>query len=418
MKVAIVHDWLVENGGAEKVLDELLTLYPGADLYTLINFSNKYQAHTSFLQKIPFVKRLYRYMLPLMPFAIEQFDLSGYDLIISSSSSVSKGVITHAEQLHICYCLSPMRYAWDLTFFYVDREKHSPVLQGLMRYFFHKLRLWDTLASNRVDHFLSISDFIARRIEKTYRREALTLYPPVDTEFFTMEETTEEHYITVGRLVSYKRVDLLVEAFNAMPEKKLIVIGTGPEYNAIKRKARKNITFLGHISQEQTRGYVQRAKAFVFAGIEDFGIAPLEAQSCGIPVIALQKGGLKETIVGLKSKQPTGVFFQEQTANAIIEACHTFEREQNKITKKNCRKNAERFSKQKFKKNFALFVETKYAMHKKENKDESTHFSGGSRNEALAHVENLIPQAISKVRRKRVAAKKDGGKAEKPLKVR
>ncbi len=337
MKIAIVCDWLVTYAGAERVLNAMLQCFPAADLFALIDFLPANQrgflqgkaVKTTFLQAWPGVKKYYRYCLPFMPLAIEQLDLGGYDLIISSSHAVAKGVITGPDQLHISYVHSPIRYAWDLQAEYLKE------MRGLKKLFaqvmLHKIRLWDYRTANGVDHFLANSKFIANRIWKIYRREANVIYPPVDTMQFTPHAQKDNFYLTASRLVPYKKIDLIVEAFAALPEKKLVVIGDGPEMQKIKNKAGKNIEVLGQQPQEKLVEYMQRAKAFVFAAEEDFGIAPVEAQAAGTPVIAYSKGGALETIRGLDHAQPTGVFFEEQTVSSLLNAIQTFE-SQSKIT--------------------------------------------------------------------------------------
>lgn len=356
MRVAVVHDCLTVYAGAERALEQILTLYPQSDLFAVIDFFpdhlrphllNKH-AHTTFIQKLPFAKKYYRYCLPLMPLAIEQLDVSGYDVVISSSYAVAKGVLTNPDQLHICYCYSPMRYAWDLQFQYLNGKK-AP----LARYLLHKIRLWDTRSSLGVDAFSCISHFVARRIEKCYRREAEVIYPPVSIEQFPLQEQKEDFYVTASRLVPYKKIDLIVEAFQKMPDKRLIVIGEGPEKKKIASKAPSNVTLLGHVPPETLCDYLGRARAFLFAAVEDFGISPLEAQACGTPVIAYKKGGVCETL------SETAYFFQQQTSCAIVQAIDAFEKE-TPICPKACRKNAERFTIERFRHEFSHFIERKY----------------------------------------------------------
>jgi glycosyltransferase involved in cell wall biosynthesis len=304
-----------------------------------------------------------------MPLAIEQFDLSSYDLIISSSHAVAKGVLTGPDQIHISYCHTPIRYAWDMQHQYLSRlQNQSKVKTWLIRYFLHKIRIWDHISSNGVDFFIANSRFVARRIKKIYRRDSFVLYPPVDTDFYT--NTTKQKnnfYLTSSRLVSYKRVDLIVEAFNKMPEKQLIVIGSGPEYNRIKNKAESNVKVLGYQSSEVLRRYMQNAKAFIFAAEEDFGISPVEAQACGTPVIAFAKGGCLETVLDLKnSKSPTGVFFYEQNSDSICSAVNFFEKNIQLFLSENCRKNALLFSIQRFRKNFKKIIEKNYYSFKRD----------------------------------------------------
>lgn len=366
IKVAIVCDWLVAVGGAEKVLGHLLQCYPQADLFAVVDFVDEdkrdfllgKQVKTSFIQKLPFAKKYYRHYLPLMPLAIEQLDVSSYDLIISSSHAVAKGVITGPDQVHISYVHSPMRYAWDLQHQYLKESGLDKKWRGYVaRYLLHKLRLWDLRSANGVDHFIANSGFIARRIEKTYRRQAEVIYPPVELNHFTPHHEKEEFYLAASRLVPYKRIDLIVEAFKEMPDKKLIVIGDGPDFAKIKEKAGANVTMLGYQSGEILIHHMQRAKALIFAAEEDFGLIPLEAQACGTPVIAYGKGGALETVRGLSQEKPTGVFFPEQTVAAICQAVKTAENEQSRLSVENCIENAAKFSPQHFKKHFMQFID-------------------------------------------------------------
>lgn len=357
MKIAVVCDWLVTYAGAERVLEQILKLYPQADLFCLVDFLEEKERGflqgkkpiTSFLQKMPKAKTHYRSYLPLMPLAIEQLDVSGYDLVISSSHCVAKGVITGPDQVHISYVHSPMRYAWDLQHQYLKEAKLDKGLKSYAaRALLHYMRLWDMRTANGVDHYIANSKFIARRIKKIYGKEAEVIYPPVDVEAFEYCEEKEDYYLTASRLVPYKKVKLIVEAFNEMPEKKLIVIGDGPEYPAIKRIAGRNIELLGYQPFEVLKEKLQKAKAFVFAAEEDFGIAPVEAQACGTPVIAYGKGGALEIVRGLDDENSTGVFFEEQTIKAIIEAVKNFEKMSKEIVAKNCRYNTIRFTQDKF----------------------------------------------------------------------
>ncbi|NBK99959.1 MAG: glycosyltransferase family 4 protein [Erysipelotrichia bacterium] len=328
MKVAIVHDWLTVYAGSEKVLEQLLKLFPQADIFTIVDFLPKkdrsfledHKITTSFIQNFPFAKMKYRRYLPFMPLAVEQFDLSAYDLVISSSHAVAKGVITGPDQKHICYIHSPMRYAWDLQHQYLKESMLDKGIKGwLAKYLLHKMRLWDMRTANGVDHFIANSNYIAKRVWKVYRRESLVIYPPVDIDSFELCTQKKDFYFTASRMVPYKKIDLIVEAFSNMPDKKLIVIGDGPDMEKIKAKASSNIVLMGYQTFEVLRDHMQRARAFVFAAEEDFGIAPVEAQACGTPVIAFRKGGAMETVI----ENVTGVFFDEQTIESLMGAiCH------------------------------------------------------------------------------------------------
>ncbi len=366
MRVAIVHDWLTVYAGAERVLEQILQLYPNADLFSLVDFLPETQrgfiynkpVRTSFLQNLPFARTHYRRYLCVMPLAIEQFDLTGYDLVISSSYAVAKGVITGPDQLHISYVYSPMRYAWDLQHQYLRETGLDKGVKGwLAKWGLHKMRIWDARTANGVDSFIAISHFIAKRIWKVYRRESTVIYPPVDTTTFALHEKKEDFYLTASRLVPYKRIDLIVEAFNGMSDKKLVVIGDGPDSKKIQVKAGQNISLLGYQGQDHLKKFMQRAKAFIFAAEEDFGISPLEAQACGTPVIAYAKGGVLETIRGLDDENPTGVFFKEQNAVAIVNALEEFERVHDRIPVERCRENALRFGQERFRHELKTFID-------------------------------------------------------------
>ncbi len=361
MRVAIVHDWLVTYAGAERVLEQIIACFPEADLFAVVDFvpesergflKNK-PVETSFIQRLPFAKKKYRTYLPFMPFAVEQFDLSNYDLVISSSHAVAKGVVTGPDQLHISYVHSPMRYAWDLQHQYLRETGMDRGIKGwFARRELYKLRMWDLRTANGVDYFVANSRFIARRIWKVYRREATVVYPPVDIDSFTLTEQKEDFYLTASRMVPYKRIDLIVEAFSHMPCKHLVVIGTGPEWDKVKAKSGANVELLGYQPSEVLRSYMQRAKAFVFAAEEDFGIVPVEAQACGTPVVAYGKGGALETVLD----GVTGLFFKEQTVKSLIEAIERLEETADNFDPVRIRKNAERFSAARFRSEFSEFV--------------------------------------------------------------
>lgn len=365
MKVAIVHDWLVTYAGAERVLEQMLRSLPNADIFTLIDalppsergFLGGRSVHTSFLQNLPGARKHHRNFLPLMPLAVEQLDVSGYDVVISSSHAVAKGVLTGPDQLHLCMCYSPIRYAWDLQHQYLQESGMTHGLKSwVARWVLHKLRIWDTRTANGVDQFIAISGFIARRIDKAYRRSSEVIYPPVDVDAFAFTSAKEDFYLTVSRLVPYKRVPMIIEAFNRMPDRKLVVIGEGPDEKRCRALAGPNVLVMGYQKHDVLRSHMKRARAFVFAAEEDFGIAPIEAQACGTPVIAFGKGGALETIRGLDHEEPTGVFFGEQTADSVYEAVNTFETLPQSIDPMACRKNAERFSSTHFDSHFTEFV--------------------------------------------------------------
>lgn len=368
-RVAVVHDWLTVYAGAERVLEQMLLAFPQADLYSLVDFLPEdgrgfiggRRARTSFLQGLPRARTHYRSYLPLMPLAIEQFDLSGYDLVISSSHAVAKGVLTGPDQLHVCMCYSPIRYAWDLQHQYLEEAGLTRGLKGAAaRLLLHRVRLWDARTPNGVDEFIAISSFIARRIQKVYRRDSVVIYPPVDTSGFELRETKEDFYLTASRLVPYKKIDLIVEAFARLPDKRLVVIGDGPEMAKVRAKAGPNVQLLGYQPFSVLKDHMQRARAFVFAAEEDFGIVPLEAQACGTPVIAYGKGGSLETVRGLDAggEAATGVFFDAQTVPSLQAAVRTFEG--HTFSPEAARANAERFSVARFQGEFRPFVAARY----------------------------------------------------------
>jgi glycosyltransferase involved in cell wall biosynthesis len=370
MKIAIVHDWLVTFAGAERVLAELLDIWPEADLFSVIDFLSDEdraqlqgkQATTTFIQRLPQAKKRYQTYLPLMPHAIEQLDLSGYDLIISSSHAVAKGVLTGPDQLHISYVHSPIRYAWDLQHQYLKEAGLDRGLKGkLARVILHYVRIWDQRTAAGVDAFVANSHFIARRISKAYRREAKVIYPPVDISRFTPSGDKDDFYLTASRMVPYKRMPMIVEAFSSMPDKKLVVIGAGPEFEKAKEVAGPNVTLLGYQDFDCLLDHMRRARAFVFAAEEDFGITPIEAQACGTPVIAYGRGGVLETVRGLDAQHPTGVFYPEQSAASLCAAVRQFEALETPISQQACRQNAERFATKRFRQEMRAFVEARVA---------------------------------------------------------
>ncbi|QUX90649.1 glycosyl transferase family 1 [Marinomonas sp. A3A] len=365
MKIAIVHDWFVNPGGAENVIQSIIDIFPDADLFSVVDFFDdeqrkKYligkQTKNTFIQKLPFAKKKYRAYLPLMPFAIEQLDLTEYDLVISSSHAVAKGVITSPNQLHICYCYSPIRYAWDMKFEYLKESNLTKGFKSLLaRYFLHRIRLWDLASSNNVDYFISISRFIKERIYKCYRRDSTIIFPNVDVDAFPLHEVKDDFYFTASRLVPYKRLALIAEAFSKMPDKKLIIIGDGPERDKVEKIASSssNISYLGYQDYQILKEHMMKARAFIFAAEEDFGIVPLEAQACGTPVIAFGKGGSLDTVIDKK----TGFYFHKQTANSIIKAVNEFEKNHCLLLKPSeIRAHAMKFSTEIFKENFKQFV--------------------------------------------------------------
>lgn len=365
-RVAVIHDWLPLYGGAERVLEQMLHVFPAADLFSMIDaipagergFLQGKPVRTSFVQRLPGAKRRYRSYLPLMPLAVEQFDLRAYDLVVSSSYAVAKGVLTGPDQLHICYCHSPIRFAWDLQLQYLEEAGLKCGLKSwLAKALLHYIRLWDVRTAAGVDHFIANSRYIARRIRKVYRREATVIYPPVDVTKFSMRSAKEPFYFAVSRMVPYKRIDLIVEAFAQMPERKLIVVGDGPEMAKVRAKARQNVELLGYQNCATLCDLMQRAQAFVFAAEEDFGITPVEAQACGTPVIAYRRGGVCETVIDGE----TGIFFDHQTPESLIAAVSRFEESRASFCPQRIRQNSERFAIERFRREFGDYVKNRWA---------------------------------------------------------
>lgn len=367
LKYALVHEWLTPKatGGSELVVREILH-HIDADLYALIDFESnnpesylyQRQIGKTFLQRFPDARNGIQKYLPLWPLAIEQLDLRQYDVILSSSHAVAKGVLTTPDQLHICYCHSPMRYAWDLTFDYLHQSKVGQGVPGwVARYLLHRLRQWDVLSANRVDYFIANSEYTARRIWRCYRREATVIYPPVDVEAFPFFPQKEDFYLTVSRLVSYKQVSLIIRAFNQL-QKPLVVIGTGSEMKHLRAIASHNIQILGWQPDDVVKKYMAKAKAFVYAACEDFGIALVEAQACGTPVIAYGGGGALETVRDLRSHGDTGtgILFKKQLEAALVEAVEKFEMYQSSLNPEYAREHATQFSRQAFAERYRDFV--------------------------------------------------------------
>lgn len=361
LRVALVHEWFVDYSGSERVVEQILNIFPQADLFAQVeflpddlkDFIQHKPVKTSFVQKLPGAKKHYRSYLPLMPLAVEQFNLSEYDLVISSNHAVAKGVITGPDQLHISYVHSPIRYAWDLTHQYLRESNLQKGLKGwLAKLILHRVRMWDVCSANGVDFFVANSDFIRRRIRKTYNRFAEVIHPPVAIDSFALCRNKADYYVTASRMVPYKQMSLIVEAFSGMPERELIVIGDGPEFGKIKTLAGPNIKLLGYQPFDVLHEHLRRARAFVFAAEEDFGITPVEAQACGTPVIAFARGGALETV----AEGRTGVFFEEQTPNSLQAAVAAFERIGDLFQSEEIRAHAERFSVDRFRMRFEGFV--------------------------------------------------------------
>ena len=364
MRVAIVHDWLYVLGGAEQVLREILRCYPDADVFTLFDLLRPEDrrklgfetSHTSFLQKMPLLGRYHRSYLPLMPLAIEQFDLSGYDLVISSSCAVAKGVLTGPEQVHIAYVHSPMRYAWDLQHVYLKESGYATGLKGMIaRSILHKMRIWDARTAHGPDAIFTNSQFVARRIKKIYGRDAKVIYPPVSIANRDAILPMGNHFLAASRLVPYKRIEPIVRAFNEMPDLELIVAGDGPEADRLKRIAGPNVKFVGFVPDKSLRDLMNTARAFVFAAEEDFGIILVEAQSEGAPVLALGRGGARESIL-TGGPRPTGMFFGAPDYQSIMGCVRSFLANERAISRLDCRQRAAFFSAERFRNQFVAAV--------------------------------------------------------------
>lgn len=371
MKTAIIHEWLVNYAGSERVLEQIINLCPDSDLFCQVDFLGNNErgfilnkkAKTSFIQYLPFAKKKYRNYLPFMPYAVSRFDVSDYDVIISNSHSVAKGVKKRKDQLQICYCHTPMRYVWDLQAQYLKEAGLELGLKGaVVKHILGKIREWDYKTAQQVDYFIANSHYIKDRIKRAYGRDSTVIYPPVDVEAFQLDENKDNYFLAASRMVSYKKMDIIVEAFaqNGLP---LVVIGDGPDFEKLKSRAKKNVEFLGFQESRVLIEYMQKARAFIFAAEEDFGIVPVEAQACGTPVIAYGKGGITETVVPLKMHDnqisPTGVFFDVQSPEALTDAVKLFESEADRFDPKEIRKNAERFSAAGFRKELKNFIDGK-----------------------------------------------------------
>jgi len=369
MRVAVIHDWLYIVGGAERVLQAILRCYPDADVFCVFDILPDQdrarmgfpRSNTTFIQKLPFLKKYHRQYLPLMPLAIEQLDLSQYDLIISSSYAVAKGVLTGPDQIHISYVHSPMRYAWDLQHQYLRESGLAKGIKSILaRILLHKMRLWDTRTASSVDEYVANSRFIGRRIRKLYGRAASVIYPPVDVPETFVPVRKEGFFFTASRLVPYKNTRAIVEAFRHMPDDRLLVAGRGPEMERLKAIATPNVTFLGFVEDSHLAQLMSAARAFVFAAEEDFGIVVVEAQGRGTPVIAYGKGGARETVVA-DGPSPTGLFFDQADPEAIVAAVEEFKMREAEFTPENCYAHASRFSTERFDCEFKDFVESRVA---------------------------------------------------------
>jgi glycosyltransferase involved in cell wall biosynthesis len=371
-RIAIVHDWLDTWGGGEQCLAQMLAVFPDATLFSLVDFLpddlrariGGRRARTSFLQSLPGARTRFRSFLPLFPRAVESLDLADFDLVLSSSHAVAKGAPSRPGQLHVCYCYSPMRYAWDLREEYLRQVGLDRGLRGFaVRRALDRLQLWDRASSARVDRFVAISRYIAARIRRCYDRDADVIYPPVALPSALPDVPRAGSYVTVSRFVPYKRIDLIAAAFRLLPDRELVVIGDGPEHDRIAAAAGPNVRLLGALPDDERDRWLAGSRAFLFAADEDFGIAPVEAQAYGTPVIAYGAGGALETIRGLDDPAPTGVFFAEQSPDAIARAVRQFESAADRISPQACRGNAERFAPERFRREFGTLVEREWLRH-------------------------------------------------------
>lgn len=362
MKIALVHDWMNQIGGAEDVLEALVALFPQAPIYTSLYAPDRMPPHwrqwdirPGFIDRLPFAHRQQQLYFPLYPFAFEQFDFQEYDVVISNKSGFCHGIITGPETLHICYCLTPTRYVWRYPQ-YAEREQLGRLTRTVLPPFLTFLRQWDQLAANRVDHFVAISREIERRVNKVYRREATVIHPPVDTARFMPSGKIEDYYLMVGRLVPYRRVDLLIEAFNRM-QRPLFIAGNGRDRERLEALAGPTIKFLGYVPDADLPDLMARCRAFMWPGEEDFGIAPLQAMAAGRPVIAYKAGGVLETLI----PGETGLFFAQQTVEAIINAVEAFDPSQFDSYRIRC--HAEQYDTSVFKQQMTDFVAQKLDEH-------------------------------------------------------
>jgi glycosyltransferase involved in cell wall biosynthesis len=364
MKIALVHDYLVQYGGAERVLKCFTELFPDAPIYTLVYdkkimhgvFEDK-NIRTSFIQKMPFAKRQHRLFPQFMPMAIEQFDFSNYDVVLSDSSSFAKGIITNPETLHICYMHTPMRYAWDDCQKYTSDFSFPDIIKKFVPFAMNYIRIWDRVSAERVDRFIANSNFVAKRIKKYYKKESVVIHPPVNTGDFSISQNREDYFLIIGRMLAYKKNDIAIKAFNKLGLK-LKIIGRGPELKKLKRIAGSNIEFLGRIPDSELVGYYSKCRAFIFPQEEDFGIVAIEAMASGRPVIAYRGGDIPEHM----EEGKTGIFFDNQTAEDIILAVKKFRDED--FDPEYIRQKALRFDKEIFKAKIKEYIDREMAQHR------------------------------------------------------
>lgn len=365
LRIAIVCDWLISRGGAERVILKISEMFPNAPIFTALFDAGRFpelserEIHTSFIQRIPFALKHHWMMLPLMPYAFEQFDLSNFDIVISSSHSCAKGVITKPQTLHLCYCHSPMRYAWDSSHEYFEQYGIPWPFKDRAKKLLTNIRMWDKLAAERVDFFIANSEHVKKRIQKYYRKDAQVIYPPLETERWKFSDKEGQYYLAVGRLTPYKRFDLIINTFNNL-KLPLLIIGTGKEEKVLKKRAGRFITFLGHIPDSELNEIYGKAIALIFPQTEDFGLIPLEAMACGRPVLAFGSGGALETVIPGK----TGLFFMEQTENALQKAILEFGAL--KWDPVEIRAHAEKFNEKAFEETFRSFLEEKWGIWKQQ----------------------------------------------------
>jgi glycosyltransferase involved in cell wall biosynthesis len=366
MKVALIHDWLPVFSGAERVLSEIMRVVGASDLYTLYDFLDDRERaaigarkiYTSSLNGLPFVEKYYRWTFPFCPQAMEAFNLSQYDLVISSSAAFAKGVIPHPHQKHIAYVHTAVRYAWDQSYEYLSQTPMSRFPAGIvLRRLLHKMRMWDARTAHSADLFVANSSIVKRRIEQIYGRRAVVIEPPVDVAEISLVERKDDYFVVASRLVPYKRIDLVVRAFNEMPSLRLLVVGDGPEMPRLRSLAGANVTFTGYLPRAALIETIQKARAFVFAAYEDFGIVLAEAQAAGTPVVALGRGGAADIVTPLHAEKPTGVLFAEQSVDAAKRAIELFCREERRISPSICRANVERFAPDNFRKRFRALMQ-------------------------------------------------------------
>ena len=381
MRIAIVHDWCPNFRGGERVLAELCRMFKGAEVFTLFDFLSPEEKeqhfpgvvfHTSIANRIPKVERFYRSLFPICPFLMEQFDVTGYDAVISSSAAFARGVLTRPDQPHLCYVHSPIRYAWDEQFSYFQQGRIGFGPKGLLfRYLVHKLRIWDIRTAHGPDLMLANSSYVRSRIKRIYGTDAQVVFPPVPVDELEFTSEKDDYYVTASFLAPYKRTDLVIGAFNAMPSKRLLVVGDGQQVRTLRALAGPNVEFTGFLPRADYVKAVSRAQALVFAGCEDFGIALAEAQAYGTPLIAFGRGGATDIVrpLGVADK-PTGILFRRQTVEAVIDAVERFEASRGALLSSACRENAMRFAPERFAREVAQAFQATVARHETGNFDE------------------------------------------------